>query len=189
MTSMDDFDLENMELEEEPKPESSNRTFLLVAGILGGILIISLVCIALYAMVYLPRTREADSTKVAEANAQNTEVAMLSALTAAAQSWTATPSKTPTTAPQSPTPSQTPVLAPTDTPAMVGDSAATVDPRTATVAALFTQQAIHQLSATPVSTSLPDTGFMDNAGIPGLLALAAALIVIIFLARRLRAST
>jgi hypothetical protein len=191
MSLMDDFDLDNLEIEEEPKPEESgNRTFLLVAGILGGILIISLVCIAIYAMVYLPRTREASSTEVAEINAQNTEVAMLSAMTAEAQAWTATPSKTPTSAPQSPTPSRTPVLAPTDTPVAEGGmGAADVDPRTATVAALFTQQAANALTATPISTSLPDTGFMDNAGIPGLVALAASLVLVIFLARRLRTST
>lgn len=189
MTLMDDFDLDNMELEEEPQPEgSSNRTFLLVAGILGGILILSLVCIAVYAMVYLPRSRGATSTEAAEINAQNTEVAMLSEMTAEAQSWTATPSKTPTTAPQTPTPSRTPVLAPTDTPVMEGDSAATVDPRTATVAALFTQQAANALTTTPVSTVLPDTGFMDNVGIPGLVALASSLVLVIFLARRLRTS-
>jgi hypothetical protein len=187
MTLMDDFDLDNMEVEEEPKPEESgNRTFLLVAGILGGVLILSLICIAIYAMVYLPRNREASSTQAAEINAQNTEVAMLSAMTAEAQAWTATPSQTATSAPQSPTPSQTPLLAPTDTPAAGMDAAEEdVDPRTATVAALFTQQAA-ALSATPSSTSLPETGFMDNAGIPGLVALAASLVLVIFLARRLR---
>ena len=43
MTLMDDFDLDNMELEEEPQPEDSgNRTFVLVAAILGGILLVSL---------------------------------------------------------------------------------------------------------------------------------------------------
>jgi LPXTG-motif cell wall-anchored protein len=53
---------------------------------------------------------------------------------------------------------------------------------------LFTQQAEQLLTQTPfvTVTQLPDTGFGDNVGIPGLLALAASLIVIIFLARRLR---
>jgi LPXTG-motif cell wall-anchored protein len=61
-----------------------------------------------------------------------------------------------------------------------------VDPRTATVAALFTQQAEKELTTTPVSTSLPDTGLMDNVGVPGLVALAASLVLVIILARRLR---
>lgn len=185
MTLMDDFDLDNMEIEEEPKPEdSSNRTFLMVTGILGGILIVSLVCIAVYAMVFLPRGREAQSTEIAEINAQNTEVAMMSVMTAEAKSWTSIPSVTPTSAPKTPTP--TLVLAPTDTPEMSGDAAADVDPRTATVAALFTEQALRELTTTPVSTGLPDTGIMDNVGVPGLVALAASLVLVIFLARRLR---
>ena len=184
MTNMDDFDLDNMALEEEPQSEESgNRTFLLVAGILGAILILSLVLIAVYAMVFLPRSREASSTEAAEINAQNTEVAMLITMTADAKSWTATPSITATKAPQ---PSKTPVLAPTDEPDESGGGAATVDPRTATVAALFTQQAENALTTTPVSTALPETGFMDNAVAPGLIAMAAALILVIFLARRLR---
>jgi hypothetical protein len=183
MTLMDDFDLDDMELEDEPESEeSSNRTFLLVAGILGGVLILSLVCIAVYAMVFLPRNREAQSTQNAEIYAQNTEVAMQSAMTAEAQFWTATPTATPTRAPKT----ATPVLAPTDTPEISDDAASTIDPRTATVAALFTQQAEKDLTTTPISTALPDTGFMDNVGIPGLVALAASLVLVIFLARRLR---
>lgn len=186
MEEMNDFNLDNMEIEEEPQPkDTSNRTFLTVVGILGSILILSLVCIAVYAMVILPRSREGQSTEIAEINAQNTEVAMLSAMTAEAKSWTPTASVTPTSAPKTATPSPTLVLAPTDTPAMSG-AGATLDPRTATVAALFTQQAEKELTTTPVSTSLPDTGIMDNIGVPGLVALAASLVLVIFLARRLR---
>jgi len=183
MTLMDDFDLDDLELEEEPQPEeSTNRTFVLVAGILGGVLILSLVCIAVYAMVFLPRNRDAKSTQEAEIFAQNTEVAMWSAMTAEAEAWTATPSATATIVPKT----ATPVLAPTDTPVMEEEGAAALDdPRTATVAALLTQQA-QNLTRTPVSTALPDTGFVDNVGIPGLVALAASLVLVIFLARRLR---
>jgi LPXTG-motif cell wall-anchored protein len=60
-------------------------------------------------------------------------------------------------------------------------------PTTATMAALFTAQAeMNLLTTTPVATALPDTGFADNYSIPALISLAAALVVIIFLARRLR---
>ena len=180
MTMMDDFDLEDVELEDELEPEeSSNRTFLLVAGILGGILILSLVFVAVYAMVFLPRSRSAQATQEAEIFAQNTEVAMWAAMTADAQSWTATPAATSTQAPNT----ATPVIAPTDTP-VLEKAAATADPRTATVAALLTQQALN-LTLTPVS-ELPDTGFMDNVGVTELVALAASLVLVIFLARRLR---
>lgn len=184
MTTMDDFNLDDLDLDDEPQPEEgSNRTFILVAGILGSVLILSLILIAVYAMVFLPRSRDAKSTQEAEINAQNTEVAMLSAMTAEAQNWTATPSATSTAAPDT----ATPVLVPTNTPVLEGGAVATQDPRTATVAALLTQQA-ENLTLTPVSTTLPDTGFADNVGITGLVALAASLVLVIFLARRLRTS-
>jgi len=191
MTLMDDFDLDDMGLEDDDSQpeESGNRTFILVAGILGAILILSLVCMAVYAMVFLPRSRNAKSTEVAEINAQNTEVAMLSAATAEAALWTATPTTTSTQSPNTPTSSPTPVIAATNTPAEQGADTGpevTVDPRTATVAALFTQQAENELTITPISTGLPDTGFMDDVGVPGLVALAASLVLVIFLARRLR---
>lgn len=183
MTVNDDFDLDDVEMEEEEGgAESTNRTFLLVAGILGGILILTLVCIAVYAMVFLPRSREAESTEIAEINAQNTEVARLSALTAEARSWTSTPTVTftPTRVPDT----ATPVLAATETPE--GEGALSVDARTATVAALLTQQAAN---ATPVPTELPETGLMDGIGIPGLVALAGSFVLVIFLARRLRSGS
>ena len=109
MSMMDDFDLEDVEFEDEPGPEeSSNRTFLVVAGILGGILILAMVFVAIYAMVILPRSRDARATQDAEIYAQNTEVAMWAAMTAEAESWTATPSATSTRAPST----ATPVIAP-----------------------------------------------------------------------------
>jgi len=187
MTMMDDFDLDDMELEDESPPEdSSNRTFLLVAGILGAILILSLICMAVYAMYFVPKNRDAKDTQVAEINAQNTVVAFDSAMTAEAQAWTATPTNTPTRAPVTATSSPTPVLAPTDTPEAI-DQAVTQNPHTATVAALLTQQAENALTTTPSPTQLPSTGFADDVGIPGLLALAASLVLIIFFARRMRA--
>jgi hypothetical protein len=183
MTMMDDFDLEDVELEDELESEEpSNRTFLLVAGILGGILILSLIFVAVYAMVILPRNRDAKATQDAEIYAQNTEVAMWAAMTAEAESWTATPSATSTQVPNT----ATPVIVPTNTP-VVEKAIATEDPRTATVAALLTQQSM-SLTLTPVS-ELPDTGFIDNVGVTELIVLAASLVLLIFFARRLRTST
>lgn len=182
---MDDFDMEEMDLEmeeDEFQEEGGNRTFLLVAGILGAVLLLSLICIAVYAMVFVPRNRAQRETQVAEINAQNTEVAAISAMTIEAQQWTATPSITPI--PPTPTLTNTPVVAPSETPDL---EQATQDPRTATVAALLTEQAGGAGGVgTPTVTQLPDTGFADDIGIPGLLGMAAALIVILFLARRLR---
>jgi cytoskeletal protein RodZ len=183
MSMMDDFDLEDVEFEDEPGPEeSSNRTFLVVAGILGGILILAMVFVAIYAMVILPRSRDARATQDAEIYAQNTEVAMWAAMTAEAESWTATPSATSTRAPST----ATPVIAPTNTP-VVEKVMPTQDPRTATVAALLTQQ-VANLTLTPVA-ELPDTGFGDNVGVTELIAIAAALVLVIFFARRFRSAT
>ncbi len=176
MTMMDDFDFDDIEMEEGPPPEeASNRTFLLVAGILGAILILSLILMAVYAMVVVPQRRAA----------QNTQVALASGLTAEAQSWTATPTITRTPLPMTATPSPTLVLAPTDTPA-AGLAQDRNDQLTATMAALFTQQAANLLTVTPLATELPSTGFADDIGLPGMLSLAGALILIIFFARRLR---
>ena len=198
--SMDDFNFEEMEENEgfegieglegieeledaAPPEESSNRTFLLVAGILGAIMILSLILMAVYAMLSVPNRNAAQSTQLAQINTQNTQVAMASELTAEAQSWTATPTITLTPIPNTPKPSPTLVLAATNTPA--GDLNG-VDPRTATVAALFTQQAESLLTLTPAPTELPDAGFADDVGIPGLLTLAGVLVLIVFFARRLR---
>lgn len=188
MAMMDDFDFDDLEMEDETTPEeASNRTFLLVAGILGAILILSLVLMAVYAMVVVPNRRSAQNTQIAQINAQNTQVALASNLTAEAQSWTATPTITNTPLPNTPTSSPTPVIVPTDTPAAeVAQDAERDAQLTSTMAALFTQQASNLLTVTPVATELPRTGFADDVGIPGLLSLAVALIVVIFLTRRLR---
>ncbi len=187
MTMMDDFDFDDVGMDGAlPPEEGGNRTFLLVAGILGAILILSLILMAVYAMVVLPNRRAAQSTQVAQINAQNTQIALASELTAEAQSWTATPTITNTPLPATATPSPTSVLAPTNTPA-AGLAQSQRDAQlTATMSALFTQQAANLLTVTPIATRLPDTGFADDIGLPGLLSLAGALIVVIFLARRLR---
>ncbi|HBX71331.1 MAG TPA: hypothetical protein DEH25_18635 [Chloroflexi bacterium] len=190
---MDDFsdfqyedDADDVEEGQEEPQEggNNNRTFLIVAGILGAVLVLAVVCMVVYAMVFLPQRRDAQSTQAAEINMQNTSVAMAAGMTAQAQAWTLTPTVTNTLAPNTATPTRTPVLAPTDTPLTSGGGP-TQDPRTATVSALLTQQA-GGLTATPTSTQLPNTGFADDVGIPGMIALAGALVVVIFLARRLR---
>jgi LPXTG-motif cell wall-anchored protein len=76
-----------------PPEESGNRTFLIVAGILGAITIIALVCIVAYAMFYLPRRQSQQETQVAELNAQNTAMALAIQQTAQAAAITPTPTK------------------------------------------------------------------------------------------------
>jgi len=190
MNDFEDMDFEEIGSEETiSTSRGSNRTFLIVAGILGGILLIALLAIAAYAVLYLPSRDTGQQTQVAEINATNTAVAEEAQLTAIAKQVTMTPTFTATSPPTNtntptmvPSTTSTPVLAPTNTP---DDLAATE-----TVAALLTQQA-GGAGATPIptATALPDTGFADDFGVPGLVLVAGVLMVIIILSRRLRTST
>jgi len=170
----------------------SNRTFMIVAGILGGILLIALLAIAAYAVLYLPGRDTGQQTQVAEINATNTAVAEEAQLTAIAKQVTMTPTFTATLPPTNtptmpPSSTSTPVLAPTNTPVPTDG---TPDPAaTETVAALLTQQADGGATPIPTATALPNTGFADDFGVPGLVLVAGVLMVIIILSRRLRTST
>ncbi|MGC8856065.1 MAG: hypothetical protein ACP5QU_04630 [Anaerolineae bacterium] len=165
--------------EAPPPEESSNRTFLIAAGILGGIVLLSIACLAVYALMVVPNQRRAQQQA---ANAQATQNALISAGLTATFAAQILP-----TATLPPPPTQTPVIASpavTDTPAVTP----TNDPATATVAAALTQAAQAQLTVVPTSTQLPGTGFADEYGAPGLAVMALALVIVIFLARRLRAA-
>lgn len=190
--------------------KSPNRTFVMVLGIVGSILI--LVLIALIAIVIINRNRSAARfmEQAAQINATNTAIAQLAQQTAAVESRQMTEKAMPPTwTPTSPPATSTP--APTRT-ATTGAQQESAD-RTATIAAFLTQvsantaaptvtSAIQQQATTAVvrsatprttlratSTALPTTGFADEAGLPGLFGLAMALVVIIVLVRRLRLST
>ncbi len=159
-----------------PPEESSNRTFLVAAGILGGIVLLSIACLAGYALLILPSQR-ANQQQAATAQAvQNLQVAQ--ALTATAEALSIP------TATITPPPTQTPLIAQATATATVATN--TPDPATATVAAALTQAALAQLTHVPTSTALPGTGFADEYGAPGLVIMGMALIGVIFLARRLR---
>lgn len=199
MNDFEDLDFEGLSDEETiSTSRESNRTFLIVAGILGGILLIALLAIAAYAVLILPNRGTNQQTQVAEINATNTAIAQEAQLTAIARQVTFTPTFTATLPPTetptlAPTNTATPVLAPTSTAEPAGETpAATPDAdATATVAALLTQQAEGTEEPTPIptSTALPDTGFADDFGVPGLALIAGVLLVIIILSRRLRTST
>ncbi len=97
-----------------------------------------------------------------------------------------TPSRTPTrvggsvgTAIAQVTGSATAATGVTATPTRIGGATAT---RTPTVSGGGGEG----LTRTPTPTALPDTGFADEVGGPGLLILAIALVVVFFLARQLR---
>jgi hypothetical protein len=159
-----------------PPEESSNRTFLIVAGILGGIVLLSIACLAGYALLILPQQTASRSQAATAQAVQNLQVAQ--ALTSTAQALILP------TATVTPPPTETPVIA--QATATVVVSTDTPDPATATVAAALTQAAQAQLTHVPTSTALPGTGLADQYGAPGLVVMGMALVAVIFLARRLR---
>ncbi|MGD8455295.1 MAG: LPXTG cell wall anchor domain-containing protein [Anaerolineales bacterium] len=188
---LDDFDLDFPEDEEEEVGEERpNRTFLMVAGGLGAVIVISLICVGAY--ILLGGQGEED------AQAQSATQTAIAAAAATSQSASQTAlAQIPTnTSPPTPTDTQIPSTA-TSTepfiPTATGGIGPTSDPRTATVQSLLTQAAQAQtqaaaelLTVSPTSTALPDTGFVDDIGAPALLGLAVLLILVIFVARRLR---
>jgi len=199
---IDDFKLDDdleQPSEEAPLPEeSSNRTFLIIAAALGGIALIALVCIAIYALVLWPRARNEQEARRATLEAQNTEVAVIIARTSTsaaeteiAAAFTATPTRTTLPPTASATPSPTPVVAVDIT----SPQAPTLSSEMATATALHsTLQAnatlyAATLTAKPLQpTAIPTTGFADEVGLPAMLGLAVLLVVVIFLARRLRSA-
>ncbi len=176
---MTTFDDDNAGFDDaNPPEESNNRTFLLIAGVLGGLVLLGLLCIVGYYFVQ----RNAANKNVAAVDAQNTQQAatiqvgltQMSLLQAQTQTAAVTNTVPPT---------NTPVIAEaTITPSP------TANPATSTVGAAFTQIAVSTQTIIPTSTALPKTGFAEDAGVPGLMLVAVALVAVIFLVRRLRTS-
>jgi hypothetical protein len=198
--TFEDLDFEDGADTEEgaPPEESGNRMFLIIAGILGGVTLLIVACIAVYALYVVPRSKQANAMVKATNDARNTEVAFQVAETKQAFAMAATRAAySPTPSITSIAPTVTPTLKPTDVVAVSTTVAAptgTIQPEMATAtvlqvtlthnAALFasTQTAV----AAKITESLSNTGFADDVGLPALLGIAVLLIVVIFLARRLR---
>lgn len=193
--SFDDQNFDNPDESQLPEESNNNRTFLIAAGILGGIILISIACLV---GVYLyTRSTNAANQAQAQAITQTAEAANLfvqQALTATFEAAAVLPTNTippsPTavvaqaTATNTPNPNATATggaVAGIGTPAPGTQAAAT-----ATVGAALTQAASAQLTIVPTSTGLPQTGLVEDVGIPGLVVMALAFIIVILLARRLR---
>jgi len=177
MDNYDDFD-DTFEDESDVPEESNNRTFLIIAGGLGFLVLCALLAVAAIVFFNSNASQLNEATAQAQATIQEGTVQAGLTQTAAAQALTQTEA-----APSTVNPTDTPVIAeatitPTDTP----------NPATATVGAAFTQIAVSTQTIIPTSTALPNTGFADDVGLPGMFALAVVLIGVIFLVRRLRAA-
>ena len=172
---------------------SSNRPFIIGVGILGAIVIFSILAIIAYVILFRPKTATDLQRQAAEIHAQNTAIAFIASQTAELEQKQSTQKAAPSITPVLPSP--TSVLAmPTAT------SVAGQDPaiRTATVAAFQTQAAATLMGTTVAEgtvlpqltpTTLPTAGFMDEVGLPALLGAALGLVILIFLVRKLRFSS
>ncbi|WP_299027436.1 hypothetical protein [uncultured Thermanaerothrix sp.] len=178
----------------EPEPEAGspgpNRNFLIAAGIIGGIFVLAIIALIVFALVSANQNRARLQQEAAQINAQNTVIAMQATQTSQAFALQQTLLAQPT-----PTTAATPVIiVPTATPVPTNTLSPENMARTATVAAFLTQVAKaatgtpQAVGPTPTSTALPTTGFADEVGLPGLLGLAAFLILVIMITRRLRFS-
>jgi len=164
-----------------PPEESGNKTFVIVAAVIGGIVLLSIACLAVYGLYYIPRQTAQRAAQQATLVAQNLQVNVGLTEKAISNMLSQTPTATLT-------------LEPTLTPVFQGTTPTaqtTSDPQTATVAAALTQAAQAQLTVTalPTSTALPNTGFFDEVGAPGLVIMAVALVIVFLLARRLRTAS
>jgi hypothetical protein len=183
-TNSDDFG-------EAPPPEESNnnRTFMIAVGILGGIILISVACLG--AVYVFSRNRTATQQADAISAATQTAAAAMSTVDAALTA-TFEAAILPTTT-VTPPPTLTPPVAPasptaTPNPAVPLGLAGTQVAATATVGAAYTQAAAAQLTVLPTTTALAAGGIADEYGLPGLVVMALAFVIVILFARRLRTS-
>jgi hypothetical protein len=161
-----------------PPEESSNRTFQVAAIGLGALVLLGLLCIGGYLFFRNTSNNQTQLTAVIQVTQQQATIQAGVTQTAVAQALTQTAAVTNTVPP-----TNTPVIA-----QATATLTATANPATATLGAAFTQIANSTQTIIPTSTALPNTGFADDVGAPGLIAIAIALVVVIFLVRRLRAS-
>ncbi len=186
--SFDDNNFDDLGEAQLPEESNNNRTFMVAIGILGGIILISVACLGGFLLLN-SRGRSAAQGVQATANANGTASAIViinQALTATFQA-SILPTDTPTSPPTSTPPVG--VASPTNTPDPANPAAlapGTSAAATATVGAALTQAAVAQLTIVVTTTALPNTGFADDLGLPGLVVMALAFVIVILLARRLR---
>ena len=173
--------LNMMETPDAPPPEEkSNRTFLIVGGVMAGLVFLTLVCMAVYFLVIAPRLTTQKSAAQATIEAGNAQAAQEVTLTAQAALWTPT-------LPPPPLPTNTSVPLPVGSPTPVialSSPVATATHNPAILSAAETQLATSALSG----QGMPTTGFFDEVGLPSMIILALALVAVIFLVRHMRKS-
>jgi hypothetical protein len=172
-----------------PEESNNNRTFMIAVGILGGIILLSVACLGIFALINL-RGRATAAQEQALVNASTATAAAFidQALTATFQAQVILPTTTSTPVPTSVVNVSTATVATTPEPPKPAGIESTSIANTATIGAAYTQAAAAQLTVVVTTTALPTTGFADEVGLPGLIVMALAFVIVILLARRLRSS-
>jgi len=184
--SFDDTNFDELGDGQLPEESNNNRTFMIAVGILAGIILISVAClVAVYLFGRGGTGNTQNAAASATANAANTTA------TAAAfinQALTATfdASILASTTPTITNTSVVNVATATNTPDPNAINPGTPAAATATVGAALTQAAFAQQTIVVTTTALPNTGFADDVGLPGLVVMALVFVIVILLARRLR---
>ena len=132
--------------------EPSNRLFLIVAGIITGLMLVTIAGISVYALIILPQQRDAQATQIALVDNQNTQAAFSAEQTIEVMSWTGTPTNTSVPDTATPTPTAT------FTPVVVDDEELSETPtenfQTATAEAQLTQMALVQSPTSTVTVTV-----------------------------------
>ncbi len=212
-----DDELDNDEQAAEAEPgeprRGGNRNFLIALGILASLFVLVTVVLV---VLYLSRRGGGETADISATNqviqTANAQTAIAATLTSAARAAALQTSAvgdqaTDTPAPVKVTPTSVlaqPTATNTPEPAAGGPglATATANLQTQTAAAGQTQSAPSALTQavqtqtsqaainlTATATALPQTGFAEDIGLPGLFGVALGLIVVIVLVRRLRIST
>jgi cytoskeletal protein RodZ len=188
----------------EPQPEEKgNRTFLIVGGILGGLIFLTLALMALYFLVLAPRLASSQASQDATAEAQ--QLVLDQALTLTAEAEVPAPTVTPRPNPTSTLTRTMTTEAATSTSVVVTTtpqgspepSLPTATLNQAELSVQATQSAAAAATGTALATAgggtpaagatpLPTTGFFDDVGLPLLIVLTFALLAVIFITRRMR---
>lgn len=200
---------------EEEAPQSGGRTFITVVGIIGGIIVLAALALVGYFLLTRGTLATRFQQQAAQINAENTAIAATATNASMVQmtqkailppTWTPIPQNTPVQASPTPKPTNTTDVAAANSTATAqanltlsaqGGSAGTPVAQAASPTVFATARATaratatSRVSATPLktATALPQTGFADEVGLPGLLGLALTLVIVVFAARRIRLST
>ena len=192
----DPFERDDFQEDYTPEPEKKpgNRNFMTIIIVLGIIFLVALLGLLLFAPRYIASQRQAQLEEAALINAANTATAMAGvaaenqlntqqALTEIASMPTLAPTNTPVVV----VATHTPVVASTELSAEELATRSALQTQMAGGGTTLPTATLYVItSVTP--TALPETGIMEDIGLPTMAGVAVLLIMIIIFSRHLRMS-